>query len=309
MGINEIESERFSHQRRRMSQWSCWLWVAYMFPEFRIFLLDESLRSFNLNEKNNALIIQNYFPEFKVSRFEVSYPRPTMLMFCWNVNHSTWVRFYACVVWIVNSYVTKPTCWSLPYLLVYFNRDTHYWPHKEYAYKNFRHTKLLSEPPTRKRRPWNEATNTPARPCLTFRCVCTRSQGWVVVENSPTPQQHCRVAVWPLVVENINSTNIIFTGKKMGKKNRFWPFFCQVTWLTPPPSTPNGGFSSWDVILGGSPFELTGQVGLTSCHLSSDLKSGRRRGWQVNLTSATCQVTCRVPLVPKTQVQDPDLLS
>jgi len=53
-----------------------------MFPEFRIFLLDESLRSFNLNEKNNALIIQNYFPEFKVSRFEVSYPRPTMLMFC-----------------------------------------------------------------------------------------------------------------------------------------------------------------------------------------------------------------------------------
>jgi len=247
MGINEIESDRFSHQRRRMSQWSCWLWVAYMFPEFRIFLLDESLRSFNLNEKNNALIIQNYFPEFKVSRFEVSYPRPTMLMFCWNVNHSTWVRFYACVVWIVNSYVTKPTCWSLPYLLVYFNRDTHYWPHKEYAYKNFRHTKLLSEPPTRKRRPWNEATHTPARPCLTFRCVCTRSQGWVVVENSPTPQQHCRVAVWPLVVEH-QFYEHQFHRKKIGQKNKkeidLDLFFGHDHDLTPP-TVPLGG-SSWD---------------------------------------------------------------
>jgi len=40
------------------------------------------------------------------------------------------------------------------------------------------------------------------------------------------------------------------------------------------------------------------QVDLTSCHLSSDLRRGRIRGWQANLTSATCQV----PLVPKTQV-------
>ena len=200
MGINnERESERFSHQRRRMSQWSCWLWVVYMFPESKIFLLDESLRSFNLDEKNNALL-QNYFAEFKVSQLEVSYPRPTIIMFCWNVGHSTWVRLY-------------------------FHRDTHHWPQKKYAYNNFRHTKLLSEPPTRKRRPWKEATLTRVCPCLTFRCVCTRNQGWVVVENPPTPQQHCRVAVWPLVVENINSTNIIFTGKKLGKKNRFWPFF------------------------------------------------------------------------------------
>ena len=47
------------------------------------------------------------------------------------------------------------------------------------------------------------------------------------------------------------------------------------------------------------------QVDLTSCHLSNDLKRGRRRGWQVNLISATSQVvkvhlfTCQVPLVLK----------
>jgi len=52
-----------------------------MFPESKIFLLDESLRSFNLDEKNNALL-QNYFAEFKVSQLEVSYPRPTIIMFC-----------------------------------------------------------------------------------------------------------------------------------------------------------------------------------------------------------------------------------
>jgi len=51
MGINkEKESERFSHLRRRTSQWSCWLWVVswYMFPESKIlvFLHDEHLRSF-----------------------------------------------------------------------------------------------------------------------------------------------------------------------------------------------------------------------------------------------------------------------
>jgi len=36
--------------------------------------------------------------------------------------------------------------------------------------------------------------------------------------------------------------------------------------------------------------ELTWQVDWTSCHLSSDLKRGLRRGWQANLTSATCHV-------------------
>jgi len=44
------------------------------------------------------------------------------------------------------------------------------------------------------------------------------------------------------------------------------------------------------VILGGSPLKLTWWFNLTSCHLSNDLKRGRRRGWQVNLTSANCQV-------------------
>jgi len=44
------------------------------------------------------------------------------------------------------------------------------------------------------------------------------------------------------------------------------------------------------------------QVDLTNCHLLSDLKRGQRRGWQVNMTSAICQVTRQVPLIPKTQV-------
>jgi len=45
----EGESERFSHQRRRTSRRNCWLWVVYMFPESKIFLPDENLRSFNLD--------------------------------------------------------------------------------------------------------------------------------------------------------------------------------------------------------------------------------------------------------------------
>jgi len=50
IGINkERESERFSHQRCRTSQWNCWLWAVYMFPESKIFLPDENLRSFNLD--------------------------------------------------------------------------------------------------------------------------------------------------------------------------------------------------------------------------------------------------------------------
>jgi len=67
MGINkERESERFSHQRRRVSQWSCWLWIVYMFLESKIFLPDESLRGFNLDQTKNILF-QNYFAEFNVS--------------------------------------------------------------------------------------------------------------------------------------------------------------------------------------------------------------------------------------------------
>jgi len=66
-------------------------------------------------------------------------------MFCWSFDHSTWGRFYACVVWILDSYVTQPTCWSLPYREAYFNCDTYHWPQKERAHKNFRYTKPLSD--------------------------------------------------------------------------------------------------------------------------------------------------------------------
>ena len=80
-----------------------------------------------------------------------------------------------------------------------------------------------------------------------------------------------------------------------GKNNKwihFDLFFGPWPWPDPPPQDPSGRFLRQlaHVILGGSPFKLTWQVELTSCHLSSDLKRGRKRGWQVNLTSATCQV-------------------
>jgi len=66
-GINkDKESERSSHQRRRVSQWSCWLWEVYIFPESKTFLSDESLRSFNLDQTKITLF-QNYFAEFNVS--------------------------------------------------------------------------------------------------------------------------------------------------------------------------------------------------------------------------------------------------
>ena len=45
-------------------------------------------------------------------------------------------------------------------------------------------------------------------------------------------------------------------------------------------------------IWGGSPFKLTWQVDLTcwlDCHLSRDLRRGRRRVWPLHLTSATWQ--------------------
>ena len=49
MGINkERQSERFSRQRRRASQWSCWLWVIHVFLESKICLPDE-IWNFNLD--------------------------------------------------------------------------------------------------------------------------------------------------------------------------------------------------------------------------------------------------------------------
>jgi len=80
-----------------------------------------------------------------------------------------------------------------------------------------------------------------------------------------------------------------------------------VTW--PPPQYPSWGAlflcQLANLILGGSPCKFTWQVDLTSCHLSSDLKRGRRRRWQVNLTSATCQVDLSSSTCAQTQVQDP----
>jgi len=50
MGTNkETESQRFSPQRLRTSQWSFWLWVVHMFLESKIFQPDENLRSFKLD--------------------------------------------------------------------------------------------------------------------------------------------------------------------------------------------------------------------------------------------------------------------
>jgi len=73
-----------------------------------------------------------------------------------------------------------------------------------------------------------------------------------------------------------------------------WPW----PWPAPSPRTPGGIL--WTVCACDSrgvtwQVHLTWQVDLTSCHLSNDLKMGWSRGWQVNLTSAICQV----PLVAK----------
>jgi len=114
-------------------------------------------------------------------------------MFGWNFDHSTWGRFHACVLWILNSYITQPTCWSLPYREAYSLRDTHHWRQKEYAHNKFRHTKPLSDPP--KRRPWEEATRMPVCPCLTFRCVCTRSQG-LHQRHSNIAKSKCGLSWW-----------------------------------------------------------------------------------------------------------------
>jgi len=99
----------------------------------------------------------------------------------------------------------------------------------------------------------------------------------------------------------------LFIFKKINKwkRHRFWPFLGHDRDLAPPPSTPLGGFLGQlsDVILGGPPFKLTWQVDLISCHLSRDLKRcRRRRGWQVNLTSATCQVDFSRSTCAQTQV-------
>ena len=82
----------------------------------------------------------------------------------------------------------------------------------------------------------------------------------------------------------------------------FDPFWGHDRDLTPTPHDPSGIFFRQlvHVNLGVSPLKLTWQVDFASCHLSSDLNRVRRRGWQVNLTSTTCQVWLdRFHLCPK----------
>jgi len=107
-----------------------------------------------------------------------------------------------------------------------------------------------------------------------------------------TPCWHIHVTVL-LVFTTLFTTYIAyFLGLKVHVLMSKSPTSFTWPWPDPPPSAPLGEFLEQlaGVILGGSPFRLTWQVDLTSCHLSSDLKRGRRRGLQVNLTSATCQV-------------------
>jgi len=183
------------------------------------------------------------------------------------------------------SYVTQPTCWSLPYREAHFHRDTHHRPQQEYAHKNFRLTKPLSDPP--KRRPWEEATHTPVCPCLTFRSVCTCNQGWVVAENPPTPQQHCQVASWLLWwrTSQNNLNNINFTGN-LFQKNYMWSIltlFLAMTVTWPPPQYPSGG------VLGtpcGCDFRgVTSQVDLTSWFDKLSLVKWFEEGPEARVTS------------------------
>jgi len=63
---------------------------------------------------------------------------------CIDFDHLTWVRFHACVAWIFDSYVTQPTCWSLPYREAYFHPS---W-HTSLASERTRSQKLLAHKAT-----------------------------------------------------------------------------------------------------------------------------------------------------------------
>ena len=111
--------------------------------------------------------------------------------------------------------------------------------------------------------------------------------------RSNTAKSKCGLSGWGEHLKIIPRTS--FHRNCFGKKNKKWSiltFFLAMTVTWPPPQPSQGGFLGQiaGVILWGSPCRLTWQVDLTSCHLSIDLKRGRRRGWQINLTSATCQV-------------------
>jgi len=146
---------------------------------------------------------------------QVSFPRPPILMIRWNFDYSTWSRFHACVVWILDSYVTQPTNWFLPCWEAYFHRDTHHWPQKEYARKNFRHKKPLSDH-------MSQLTYCLQIVGMSHLTYCLQ----IVAENPPTPQQHCQVTgklqsglSWWRTSQN-NSKNIIFTAEFWPQKNK-----------------------------------------------------------------------------------------
>jgi len=86
----------------------------------------------------------------------------------------------------------------------------------------------------------------------------------IVEENPPTPQQHCQVEVWPLVVENISNTakNIIFTEDFLADKSEKvidFGLFVGHDRDRPRPRDLWGDFFGQlaHVILGRSPFKLT----------------------------------------------------
>jgi len=132
----------------------------------------------------------------------------------------------------------------------------------------------------------------------------------------PPPDDY-QVCTWAVLLWYFQSFNLsdLFEppeeGRDIGFPRQHLILEDCTTWDTgswPPPQGPLGGVlqTACACDLGGWPFKLTWQVDLTNCHLLIDFKRGRRRGWQVSLTSATCQVVpCQGPLVPKTQVLDP----
>jgi len=207
-------------------------------------------------------------------------------MFRWNFDHTTWGRFHACVVWILGS-CPKKRSKSITF---------YFFP------KNFR-WKWCS---------WNYFAmfSTTRDHTSTWQCrcgvgifsatICGQYVRWdmSVTVNCVLLPLHSHVLLTLLSLWAECQTTSV-DRKKMRRRPTCW--LCSVwMWPDPPPNIPLGGFLGQlaGVILGGSPFKLTWRVDLTRCHLSSDLQRSRRRGflsffllgWEVNLTSAPCQV-------------------
>jgi len=138
----------------------------------------------------------------------------------------------------------------------------------------------------------------------------------IVAENPPTHQGHYQVASFgwehrKIII--ISRTSL--SPKKIGPKNEelidFDLFFWQWPWPDPPPpGTPLGG--SWDSLRMWCKGvrhpswldNLTWQA--VTCQVIWRGAGGEddKTTWQAQLVKLTCQVR-QVPLVPKTQVQDP----